>query len=707
MAKIPTIDGPQVEQRGIGAPTVGGQGPDNSGLVRGFNQLGNGVIELAAKSREEAESAQTKEAALVYDQFEQDLKYNPETGLYNRRGKGAQDITNQGFSALDKKFAEITAGIKNERVRRRFTEYRSGRRESFGREFNRYEFEQNEVYKDQVDDGLLETAMQGAALAYKDARKVGEYQTMIQGLVRSKAQRKGLPDEQTQVQVLKTNSALVSNVIERLAIDNPQQAKQYFESQLGGMTADDQVQVSRVIERQIKDREIEARQMQAIRRTELSSRVADATAAYMSGYEFARPLAVSEFVAAYGAEEGRARYQEFQKVPELGGAIRELAKASPEERTAILQRFNPAQGGVAGEGFQADSKAFSALLSASSKFVQEMQNDPAAYVAQRSAIVRESAEGLASGDPAATAAYVTATIAEQQRLGIQEPKLLTEWQAAAIASRFSDTSEGGENAAKLIEGLRYQWGNSWPAVYQQLQNKLPPAALVIGSGVDPQTAETLARIASVKTADLKVGLDSIDTKTAKEALGDAMAEFRNTLAGQVGGERTFSTLYSEAERLAYAYMGQGKSPKDAVQQATKALIDDKYTLKDTYRVPRNYDAALVDDGAAWVADSVEAEMLQYQVKPGVGKEFAKGYITSNIGHSGYWVTLPDESGLALYVNGSALLDKDGQPITRTFEELTTSGMNHPGAWRQFNEGRRKMNEAKAPAGAWGYQAPGR
>ncbi len=687
MAKIPTYNGRQVESRPLGAPQFSGTGPDASGLVRGLAQAEAGVIRLIEKSREESESAQTKEAALIYDLFEQDLKYNPETGLYKRRGKGARDITNQGFSALDKKFAEITAGIKNERVRRRFTEYRNGRRESFGREFNRYEFEQNEVYKDQVDDGLLVTAMQGAALAYKDAGKVSEYQALVQSLVRSKAQRKGLPDELTQMQVLKSNSALVSNVIQRLAIENPQQAKQYFESQAGGMTADDQMQVSRAIERQIKDREIEARQMQAIRRTELSSRVADATAAYMSGYEFKKPLTESEFVAAFGAEEGRARYQEFQKVPALGSAIRELSTASPEERAAILQRFNPAQNGVAGEGFEADSKAFSALASAASRFDKEMQSDPAAYVAQRSAIVRKSAEGLASGDPAATSAYVTATIAEQQRLGVQEPKLLTEWQAAAIASRFSDTSEGGDNAAKLIEGLRHQWGNSWPAVFRQLQDKLPPAALVIGSGVDPQTAGTLARIASLKTADLKLGLDSIDTKTAKDALSEGMAEFRNTLAGQVGGERTFSTLYSEAERLVYAYMSQGKGPKDAVRQATKALIDDKYTLKDTYRVPSTLDARLVDIGARAALRKLDTSDIDNSTYKWANDEFIADRL-KKVPHQGYWVTLPDESGLALYLDGEAVLNKAQQPITHSFESLIELATERLGSIEEaFPDGR--------------------
>lgn len=695
MAKVPDYDGRNVRSIGLPAQGFSMRAPDASGLAQGIAQVEDFTLRKVEQAREEAETTQTKEAAMAYDQFEQELKFHPETGLYNRRGKNAQDITNLGYAALDRKFKEIASGITNERVRKRFTDYRGSRRERFGAEFNRYEFEQNEVYKDQVDGGLLEMTMQGGALYYNDPKKVAEYQAQALGLVRARGQRKGVPEEALQVDLLKTSSTMLSNVIQRLAVDDPYKARTYFQSQQAGMTADDQAQIGNVIERQVRAREVEARQMQAIRRTELSSRVADASAAYLAGYDFDKPPTEAEFIASYGAEEGRARYREFQKVPEVGSAIRELASASPAERMEILQRFSPAQGGVASDGFQSDAKTFNALVSAASRFDKELQSDPAAYVATRSGPVMGATKGLATGDPDATAAYAVATIAEQQRLGVADPKLLTEWQAAAIASRFTRTEDGGGNAADLIQGLQAQWGKHWPAVFKQLQGKLPPAALVIGTGVDPQTAATLARIAPVTTAELKKGLDAAATSDARLFLGDRMAEFRGTLSGQVGGERTFATLYSEMERLTYAYMGQGKSAADAAEQAYKAVVDDRYTIKETYRVPSTIDADMIERGAQVARSSIDPATLLTAREPWMSDELVAARM-AEIPRQSYWVTLPDESGLAMYLGGAAVLDKEGQPITRSWEDLTAEAAK-PAAPNAFELRAAQPRPASAPA----------
>ena len=257
------------------------------------------------------------------------------------------------------------------------------------------------------------------------------------------------------------------------------------------------------------------------------------------------------------------------------------------------------------------------------------------------------------------------------------------------------------SVAQLIEQLQQQWGKHWPTVYKQVQDKLPGAALVIGSGVDEQTAATLARIAPLKTEELKKGLDSTETRDAKVALNEGMAEFRNTLAGQVGGERTFSTLYSEAERLTYAYMGQGKSAKEAVSLVKKSLIDDKYTLLGTYRVPKAYDADLIGAGAERVIESLDPSAMHFEKQPWMADEFAHEQMQSGL-KDAYWVNTADESvGLMLYRNGRAFLDANREPITRKWDDLAAEALDKPSAWQRFNEGREKMNQSTAPSGAWG------
>lgn len=701
MARIPTLDGPQVQQRGLGAPTVGGQGPDNSGLQRGLAQIGQAAQQLAMREQEKADTAALMAADQQLDQWQQQTFFDPQNGVYAKKGAAALDITNQTIGQFEKQQEQVAKTLKNERQRARYAEIVMRRRQSLNNDLNRYEYREREQYYDDVDRGQIETSMQGAALNYNDPEKIAHYQNKMAAVLKAQAERKGLPAEMQQANMLKANSGMASAVISRMVNDDPYKAKSYFQSAQDQMTAEDQVQISRLIDREIKAREIEARQMQAIARAELSSRVSDAQSAYLSGYDFDNPPTASDFVATYGAKEGAERYAQFVKTQDIGTAIRQVAMASPDERAKLIDQFMPARDGVATEGFAVDAKLFGQLVNTASRLGDELQRDPATYVASRSPLLRKAAEDAASGDPAAVEAYATAMLAEQQRLGAPEPRLLSEKQAAGIAAAFENTADGGSNSAQIIEELQQQWGKHWPTVYKQLQDKLPGAALVIGSGVDPQTSATLARIAPLKTEELKKGLDSIEASDAKKVLAEEMTDFRLTLAGQVGGERTFSTLYSEAERLAYAYMSQGKSAKDAVSLVKKSLIDDKYTLAGTYRVPKSFDADMVEAGTERAIESLDPSTLRFAVPNGVDEAFARDRVKAAISKDGYWVTLPDESGLALYYSGEAVLTKEGEPVTRSFDDLTTEAASKPSAWQRFNEGRQKMNNANAPSGAWG------
>ncbi|BBP51252.1 hypothetical protein PHLH3_08780 [Pseudomonas sp. St386] len=107
------------------------------------------------------------------------------------------------------------------------------------------------------------------------------------------------------------------------------------------MQAENQIEMEqRRLAAEARQRQVEARQLQAINRMELSSRVQDATTAYSQGLDFDNPPSPADFKAAYGEKAGE-EYKSFAKIQATAPAIRELATADPKEMQGILTKFNP------------------------------------------------------------------------------------------------------------------------------------------------------------------------------------------------------------------------------------------------------------------------------------------------------------------------------------------------------------------------------
>lgn len=691
---------PQVSQ----APRALNGGGDLNGLAQGVNNVTNVLTKIVQDEQDKADHAALLDADNQLTQWQNDAFYNQENGIYTKKGKNAFGVAGQTIQSFDEFQQQIGANLTTDRQRQKFAEMVMNRKNQMTVDLDRYEYAEQQRYKNDVDQSAIALSQDSAALNFSDPSKVGMYRDKALAVVQAQAERLGWSPEETQLQMLGTSSKLLTGVIGRMAEQNPHAAKQYLEQSRSGITADDQLRIGNAIDREIKQREIEARQMQAIARAELSTRVADASSAYMAGFDYANPPSRAEFVAAHGAEKGNEAYAQFQKLQGVGLSMRELATASPEEASQILSRYQPAPGGVASEGFRQDAHVYGSLLNSANRLMKARQDDPASYVAQYSPQVQQAfAVAQQAGTPEAYQAYAQASLAEQQRLGVQNPKLLPDAQADQIIAQFGEVSDGGNNSSKLIQNLQAQWGSNWPQVYSQLQKKLPGAALVIGSGVDAATSNTLARIAPLKTDQLRDGLDSGDLKDAKENLNERMSDFRATLSHQVGGERTFSTMYEQAERLAYTYMGQGMKAKDAVEKAIAPLVDDKYTLKGTYRVPKSLDADTIDHGANVAKQELNLDEVQFNIPKGLDPQFAKERVKGALDREGYWVTTPDEKGLALYFGGEAVLDKSGKPITRSFEDLAGQAAKNPTTIQRLMKGFQPIPRAEqAPAAPQPY-----
>ncbi|HHS7808264.1 TPA: hypothetical protein ACTQYX_000748 [Pseudomonas putida] len=689
MARVPTFDTAQVQQAPTRATELRAVAPDNSAIEAGLRSFQRGAEILVAKEREKADTAMLMEADNQLTQWQQKAMYDENGGVFTRKGKNALDVTNQTLDQFDQTQAEIAKNLTTDAQRARYAQIVSSRRNSLSNDLNRYEYGERQNYYGEVEKGQLETSMQGAALEYQDPAKVDAYRQKIDAVLASRAERLGLSPEAAQAERLSTVSGMSTAVIQRMLVDSPQKAKGYFESYKDQMTAEDQIRASngidqgfRRLEAEARQRQVEARQMQAISRMELSGRVQDASAAYSQGLDFDNPPSYADFKAAYG-DKADDQYKSFVKIQAVAPAIREFATATPEERQEILSKFQPAKDGTAGEGFKEDSQLYQHLTSVGVGLLKQQQTDPAAYVTKYSPVVQRAfANAQQDGTPEAYLVYATTTLAEQQRLGVAQPKLLPDAAADQFAAQFNQQVNGGENAATLIEQQAQLWGPNFSAVLQQVGNKLPAEAQVIATGLPKDIAERMASVAPLKDKELSAGLQKGQQDEIGQSVQQAMLPFAESLQGQAGGISTFSTMYKAAVRTATSYVLQGESPKDAAQKVVDGMVNEKYDFFGTYRVPKTLDTTAVSRGAEKALSSIKPdELMPLPGFKGVTAEQNASQLHDALLSSGQWVPTNDESGLSLTLNGYRVRGKDGKPIVRTWSELQQQGLQEAGKYR--------------------------
>jgi hypothetical protein len=616
--RLPTGD----TARSVARPVRGVVRADSTGTAQAANRLSQAAFSagVAAQEKENAfKYAKAKTGYLAEQQELIDSLQDDDWETYEERyQKGADDLRAKyaeeiGPGDLKKFDLEMTANKLNG--------LRSVRKNAQGME--------RDFALADVGEGVATNRT--AALAATTPEERAEYLRASQELIEGARDRGYLTQEQAGEYGRRVAVDYAHGALDALP---PQQRIDALDDYQNILDRDVRAKIRRQAENQIR---VEGEQFKAQRRKAIERREKDVSAMYLQGLDVDDAPTRDEYIAAYGADEGIRRHRVLRQQRKLGQDLEAMALQSPEQIIETLNRWEPAQG----EGFASAVQQQGVLISAFKAMEKEKQGDPVAYIAKH---------GGDTSDP-------DALIAEQERLGVLTPRLLSNHQADEIVRAFSNTEDGGQNAADLIEGLSTQYGEHWPDVFRQLSSRdLPPSALVIGSGVAPAVADTLARIAPIKTSDLKAGLEV--PADAKRAVGEAMAPFRQTLTQQAGGDQVYATVFGEAERLAYHYMGQGKDAEDAAEQAYQDVVGSKYEFADTYRVPIQYDIDDVEDALDRVEPVIDMGL------EGVSEEFIQGRVDRLI-EQAYWVTNADETGLVLYHNGARVPGE----TEFTFEEI--------------------------------------
>lgn len=407
-------------------------------------------------------------------------------------------------------------------------------------------------------------------------------------------------------------------------------------------------------------------------------------------------------------EESPAIIQQYRNSQVMADNISKVATLPVADRITLVESNVPKEGGP---GFAEAEKRATDIARAVNEANRRQAEDPAAYAIQVApqtvgkAFTEMQSSSSAEDRRIASQAYADAVVAEQERLGsvptrrrlrgqVDAP-ILPKGMAQAIAKQFLSPKEGGQGPAQLLQSQADTWGDYWPAVYKQIAKDIGPTARVVANLRDTPAAALLSMNAALPTKVLREAVPAkTDASTVDETVNSELAELRESLVGwTTGGSQTYSDYEEAAKRNAYVYAAQGTKPSEAGKRAVQEIVREYYDFQGTVRIPRlpNVDVRAVGRGMDTVLG--QAETLNLRVPEDarrLGSDFTADQIAKSVKANGFFTTLGDDSGVALWLrgaNGERPVEGADGPITFTWRELmerAAASVKRPAA-RSFTE----------------------
>ncbi|HBM0491487.1 TPA: hypothetical protein ACG1AG_002464 [Salmonella enterica subsp. enterica serovar Meleagridis] len=213
------------------------------------------------------------------------------------------------------------------------------------------------------------------------------------------------------------------------------------------------------------------KQKQAEYRTNIDSRVRDASAAYMRGVDFPDAPTQNDFLAAYGVREGNLRYTEFRNTQIAGQYIGSFRNMPTSSITAYVNQLKPGTEET-GEGYASRAELFDQVSAAATKVITQRQNNPF-----NAAVEIGAYKPIASNNPNDITSEVANRFSSQESLralGINAPILSSE-EAAALSEQVRGTKDVNQTIS-LLQSM----GETLPA----------PAMRQVASAIAPNNAAT-------------------------------------------------------------------------------------------------------------------------------------------------------------------------------------------------------------------------
>jgi len=426
---------------------------------------------------------------------------------------------------------------------------------------------------------------------------------------------------------------------------------------------------------------IAAKQQEAVGKVLFQDRLKDSASRAANGIVDDEPIPDSEFIRYLGPAQGAIAAREYRGAQVFARDVGKLSTMPPESAAALFDARAPKP---SSPGFAGDAERFKTMQQAWNEVVRQREEDAGGYVIKHAPTVAKAYRALSEAatpeaSREAAEAFAAASIAEQQRLGIQKRAILPKALAEREVANF--TKEGSDSMAARIDAAAQTWGRYWPQVYEQLatefRGSLPDSFLVIPGLQTQAQKEEVARLDNIKLDDLKKQIPASDAGDISKKIGEELQPWAESMLANRTNSDLYQAVMTIAQKMAIARKIRGDGTDKAVAAAVDTVIG-QYEFPSTrsqyrYAVPKSENVPMVTAGVQRVVSALP--LLNIAPPPyGAGMRNAeelaeewKGIVTNNP----LWVTNADESGLKLFAIG-----RDG----RQYPVNTPSGKQIEYSW---------------------------
>lgn len=205
---------------------------------------------LFEKAKQEGDEIAVTEAIARRTQAETDLKYNQDTGIFNKKGKDAFNSMEGSFDSIKKMDDDIESSLSNDVQKSYYRKKAMGAQQEFYSAVNRHAATEKVTYDNQVTESSLSAFRDTVAKNPYDQAVVADALNGQREAFLTYASRNGMSEEATAQKMLEITSKTHATAIDSMLNSGKYSyAKQYFDANKENLNATD---ISRV-EKNVKE----------------------------------------------------------------------------------------------------------------------------------------------------------------------------------------------------------------------------------------------------------------------------------------------------------------------------------------------------------------------------------------------------------------------------------------------------------------------